>query len=345
MARSVRVTDGEIGWQGPVGAAIRELAREVETVDLRTFEGAEPSVEMARLVAWVDELAARATQIMKTVLAHYEEPAEVATDSEPGFPPEEDTSVRKMEAGSIAFVAQMELRQCRERLAMGNELSLVSALNECDRTLRRILRGLMALDDALSLESGSSRVLDDSELLSRSLRVRACYAELRARIHRQAPPDAATITKTLRLIGTTLAVLVGRETYSELRVGDRLQLRALQFRILDWLRARANGASTTEGLQLWSDIMAFLGVLQQVNRRPELQEHDGRVLELARATLRDGGELSHWPSAVLEELRSLRGKSLGIDEVLASADAGLVAPWRALLNQAAEARLTAGWDS
>lgn len=321
-------------WEAEVTATIRQIGRDVETLDLKSFEAAEPSVEMARIVVRVDELAARATQLMKLVLSQYEAPADPVLEEEPSFGPDETTAVRSMEAGSIAFVAQLELRQCRERLAVSAGLNLLTVLSECDRTLRRILRGLIALDEVLSVERGLPRVLDQGELLSRSLRVRACYAELNAKINSIPPPEAATITRALRLVGTSLAVLVGRETYPELRVGDRLQLRALQYRILSWLRGGPAPVAALEGLQLWSDIVSFIAILRQVNRRPELIEHDTRVLELAKRTLDDGPPQTHWPSAVFDALCRLRGKDSAIDALLAAPEPTLVEPWRALLDEA-----------
>jgi len=328
---AAETTDSD--WQSAVTTSIRGLAGEVEAIDLRSFEGAEPAAEIARLLVSVDDLAARATRVMAWVLSHSGDASDNPEDDEPNFGPEEVTSVRPIQLDSIAFVAQLELRQCRERLAIGSGLDPLSALSECDRVLRRIMRGLRALDEALSQRSGGAPLLDGSDVLAKALRVRGCYAELSARIHGLPTPNAANITKVLRLAGTSLAVLVGRDAYPELRVGDRLQLRALQFRILAWLKDDPRGASsTTEGLRLWSDILAFLAVLRQISCRPELKQHDARVLDRARAVLRDQQRLSHWPNALFEELRSLRGKSEQIDALLMSEAPTLVANWQPLLE-------------
>jgi hypothetical protein len=208
---------------------------------------------------------------------------------------------------------------------------LVAVLDECDRTLRRILRALRALDDALAKELSCPRVLDDTDVLARSLRVRACYAELCAHVRLISEPDAASIKRALRLVGTTLAVLVGKPVYAELRVGDRLQLRGLQYRILSWLRADAAQAASSSGLELWSDIVAFLGVLPQVNQRPELLDHDARVLDRVRKALGSAAEGASFSDEIFAALSTLRGKDPAIDALLASTEPTLVEPWRVLL--------------
>lgn len=313
-------------WIDETSSAISHLAAEVEAVDLRSFEVVEPSAEMARLVMCVDELAARAVRITKTIVARFDQPEPEPKDG--AFGPDEITAVRAVELGSIAFVAQLELRQCRERLAIRSGFDLLAVLDECDRTLRRILRALHALDDGLATELSQPRCLDDRDVLARSLRVRACYAELATQILRLPEADPGNVKRLLRLVGTTLAMLVGKPVYPELRVGDRLQLRGLQYRILNWLRGEGAPGTSSSGLQLWSDVIAFLGVLRQVNQRPELLDYDARVLERARGALRSAPQGARWPDELLASLTSLRGKDSGIDALLASTDPSLMEPWR-----------------
>lgn len=320
------------GWLTELSTSITQLSRDVESVDLRSFEVVEPSDEMARLVVRVDDLATRAIIIMKSVGAGLEQPPSSGPSDELEFSTSESSAIRPIEVCGIAFVAQLELRQCRERLAVRSGFDLLAVLDECDRTLRRIVRALRALDLALSTELYCPRVLNDAELLPRSLRVRACYADLSSQISALPTPDATSIKKSLRLAGTSLAVLIGKSVYPELRVGDRLQLRGLQYRILSWLRGSASESTANSGLQLWSDIVAFLGVLQQVNHRPELQLHDARVIEQARAVALVAGAGARWPATCFDDLCTLKGKGSALNALLSSDDPTLIEPWRELLR-------------
>lgn len=316
------------GWLAETANAVGVLAADVEAVDLRSFEAVEPNLEMARLVVCVDELAARAVRITKSIITRFD----AAETEESEFDADEITAVRPAEIGSIAFVAQLELRQCRERLAIRSGFDLLAVLDECDRTLRRILRALRAIDSELARVFAYRRVLGDVELLSRSLRVRSCYAELSIQIARLPEPTADTIKKSLRLAGTAIAILIGKPVYPELRVGDRLQLRGLQYRISSWLRGNGPSTSPASGLQLWSDITAFLRMLQQVNQRPELLEHDAEVLREARRALESEAADSPWPEPLFAALCSLRGRDPNIDELLAAPRGRTMAPWRQLLG-------------
>jgi hypothetical protein len=320
-------------WQLEMVREIKLLAAEVDAVDLREFESLEPTAELSRLLATLDELTARAISVVQLVLARFPSPSAAPPPSnDDDFQSESEvTAVRPVDVSGLAFIAHLDLKQARERLlAMGGAPELEAVLSQCERTLRRIFRALVALDHALAGVLWPAPILDCSQQLSRSLRVRAGYARFCRGVLNQPEPNADTITKTLRLIGTSLAVLLGKDIYSEMRVSDRLQLRGIQFRILSWLRLPAGPRVARSGLELWKDIVAFLSMLPGISQRQELVEHDAKVIAQARAAAASGNQ--EWPPDVLEALRTLVGRSAAIDALLASPQAPRVEPWLPLLG-------------
>lgn len=311
-------------------SALLELWRAADALDLRAFVGLETFEGTRDLVARVDALATRALALMQAVLHRFESKSEPP----PSFgAPERPSGVSANDVGSIAFVAQLELRQCRERLkARAEDGAFATVLGECDRTLRRVRRAIAALDSALSSLLGAPPLIDVTRDLSTSLRVRAGYRMFREQILRLEPPTRKTVTKTLRLVGTSLAIFSGKEMYSELRIGDTLQLRGLQQRILSWLRAEGDEGSPEAGLDLHNDVVAFVTMLQEINRRQELVAHDRSVARVARSYA-ESHPNGTFPEAIAEELQSLLGASPAIDALLLASPASWdVQAWRAALE-------------
>lgn len=215
----------------------------------------------------------------------------------------------------IAFVARMELRQRRARLAaLGPDHSRIDILSECERALRGVRKSLSALDQAIADAWRVPRRLDYRPELETSLRVRRCYAKFRNQILGDGEPGREDVYSRLRAAGTAIAMLVGRDIYPELRIRDRLQIRELQARILTWLE---DGTSDLHaGLNVFQDLAAFVGMLREINNRQELMTHDAEaVAELCEALERER-EDAPIPDTLYPRLESLRGLDDEIDGLL-----------------------------
>jgi hypothetical protein len=220
-------------------------------------------------------------------------------------------------AGDIGFMAVMELRQRRERLRrVATAEDSAAILGECDGTLRRIRKALGAVDAALAACEHRERVLDFTPEVELSLRVRRTYARLRRDFETGSDPSPADLHARLRLLGTRLAILVGKDVYPELRVRDRVQLRSLQERILGWLRAEERDG-VEAGLGVWKDAVAFLEMLTLVNRRQELIAHDDEAIRDLRAELARLDASAEVSTRVMTLLASLEGRDADIDALLA----------------------------
>jgi hypothetical protein len=331
------VSSESIGAESSLVAARRgllDLVDELKAIDIRTYEALEIDEQVRAVHPLAISLLERGVALVGLVVA-CSEPVRVDTIP-PGLTFEltmdavvSGTRPLVPDVGDIAFCAQLELRQRLHRLReVTTSRDAVALLGECDSALRRLFKGLCAIESALARKVGSEPLLDFTSELERSLRVRRCYARFTRKILELPPPTPETIVARLRAVGTAIAMLVGQDVYAELRMSDRLQLRLLQRRVLAWLR----GAETRDaagGLELFSDVTTFLDMLKQVNRRQELVEHDAALAGELLGSLGPGAP--EVPQALLARLGALAGRDASIDGLLGSGQASDAAAWVSVL--------------
>lgn len=214
----------------------------------------------------------------------------------------------------IAFIAKLECRQLQKTLHQLDESSAPGIFIEaCQRTRRRVLKALTALIRALRWRLGDSGI-DDSfvDELARSLACRRVLSALWTRIEATAEQP---VLRRLRLAGTAVAMLQGNDAYYDLRLGDRLMLRALQDRVLQWLRSPTREQRVGEALS--QDLLGFASLSRGINNRSELIEHDRFVIERALTECNSLLE-SDAPAMAraLARLQSLVGLSASFDALL-----------------------------
>lgn len=338
------MTDGGAQLSKFKGAIIA-LAERVQAVDIRAYESMPPERLAAELQPIVAQLLSIATGLVAEILAAYEGVAEepapkgepIEALASPYLPFEQaidaaigaQTGASAQAVGDIAFLAQLELRQRAERLERVTACkSTIAIVGECDSALRRIRKVLTSIDVALARAGLADKTLDFESEVEVSLRVRRACAKLRKRVLAGGDPTASTLYARLRGAGTAIAMLVGWEVYPSVRVRDRLQLRDLQRRILDWLR---EGRDEVAGMRLWQDLVGFIRMLSQVNRRQELVDHDSRIVRAARGQLAAGAEIV--PSELLVSLATLEGLDDEIDALLTSEARSSAEAWRSALSR------------
>jgi hypothetical protein len=327
---------------------IISLAERVLAVDVRAYESMAPERIAGELQPIVSELLASANHLVTDVLAAYEvesianawdpEPADPADLASPYVPFEKaiDAAIDAQTAsslkavGDIAFLASLELRQRAERLERVTACkSTVSIIGECDSALRRIRKVLTSIDVALARAGLVDQTLDFASELEESLRVRRACAKLRRRVRAGGEVTRENLCSQLRRAGTAIAMLVGWEVYPSLRVADRLQLRDLQRRILEWLRQDQDALA---GMRLWQDLVGFVGMLSQVNRRQELMDHDRRTACAACAAVVACAS-DELPAPTLVLLDALEGLDDEVDAVLGSARRTAREAWLPILER------------
>ncbi len=344
-------------------APLTEIVEEIGRFDIRGYEGW-PAAELVtdlqpiaaglveRAIAAIDEVigetvarcagaseAAAPLDRGASTDAELDDRFEFALDS---LVDQTDPTIQAID--DIAFVARLEFRQRRSRLAaLTAERSRIDILSECERGLRGVRKSLSALDQIMSDTLGLPPGLGYESELQTSLRVRRCYARFRRQILEGGEPGYDEVYPRLRAAGTVIAVLVGRDIYPELRIRDRLQIRELQDRILSWLRTGRDDLAG--GIRLYQDLAAFVGMLTEVNNRQELVAHDAALVEDAHDQLTadaiDGERPI--PPELFRRLDALRGLDDEVDELLDAAEPRDRAAWKSLLARL-RARLCASFS-
>lgn len=236
--------------------------------------------------------------------------------------------------GDLAFCALVDLRVRHERFSRSvASLSGPALAAEAGGLLHNLMRALTAVQEALCEEANLRPTLSLSREVGLALEVRSVYAKFRRDIEAIAAeyrPEVGDAETALCSAATCIAKLIGRDVFSRLRLQDRLQLHTLQERILAWRVEAAPEPGLAR--RLWQDLYSCTQLLQQVNRRQELVEHDRRVLEEIEEMVALAPSAEVVRSRVLVTASRLEGRDLALDALLRQSPsmAELLAVLRAL---------------
>lgn len=280
-------------------------------LDIRDFEEVSAKQLVAELSPRVASLLERALAVLAEVLRWYDR----ASDAAPG--PDSDSfdfglAVDELLAherespatkiADLAFIASGELRQRRARVAAHTAtLDAWEIVCDCGSAVRRVVKSLGAIELAVCEVEHLERVLAFDSELEVSLQTRRLYKKVWRSTRAVGEVEPSNARHALRKAGTLVATIVGRDVYCRLRERDRFQLRALQRRVLEWLRDENPDARA--GVRLWEDFASFAEMLRQVSNRQELVKHDVNALRLARQSLEAGNVTG--ASALLARLDGL----------------------------------------
>lgn len=328
-------TDAHAEVQGQLA----RLSERLRQIDIREFETQPPALLANGLLPMCLELLEEAGIILHGVVDRLAPASAGSGELVPGAGTEGPGSFEeRLDAAvdtrwlpaDVAFIATFELRQRRDRLkGLHGGHPPLTLLDECGCALRAIRKALSAVDAAIAEATGRAPRLDFSSVLQSSLRVRRRYATFRSRILATGAPRVEGLHAGLRALGTHLAKLVGWDVYPELRIGDRLQLRELQRRILAWLKA-GDRADPADGVRLWEDLVAFVRMMGLISRREELVEHDRGVVSRMWAGLGRLEVEATVPEPLLRVLASLEGLDEAVDGLLLAGERR-AGPWRETL--------------
>ena len=218
------------------------------------------------------------------------------------------------ELADLCFMAAAECRACLRQLEpLSPDSDAFTLLVVMERAQARLSGGLCAVEARLAQMSGRASITRHVDLGRKSLRARRLVASFRLRLAGVAQQAEEDTEKLMRSIGTSFAWLLGHDHCSSLRASERLTARLLHQRILDWLRA---GDSPATGHRLWHDVSAFVELLRLINRRPEVVQHDYRIVLEVSSVLADSDPHGPLPSSVVEPLNSILGRDELLDEML-----------------------------
>jgi hypothetical protein len=332
----------------------KELQRVAETaiaIDVRQFEEAARARVATELIPAITSVLADGISVLGRILEHYE-----TTRNEAGLIPstdavavqghgehfyEEIESLMSTASGTgriadIAFMARWELERKQQGLReIPDQDDPWKVIAECGSARRRLVKSATAVALAVAEHEGIPTALEASYVteLKRSLETRRIYAIFRRRLREAGPFQVHNARACLRAGGTAIATMVGRDVYEDLRVSDRIQLRRLQRRILEWLRGD-DGFDTESGRRLWGDLETCSDLLLQVNHRAELCQHDEKSLHEVLEELADEDqERTGLPAHLLPRIELLLGRDPVIDELIGRVAETTVEEWLFTLSQ------------
>lgn len=302
------------------------VIRRVQSLDLASYE--EKDADLAELRRTATAILNVATEVLGLVVDFYEN---VAGGHQTALPAEGyqllrevDRRMEQMSGASdiadLAFIARLGLKGRLESLSACDESTerwdvIAVASGSC----REVMKSLSALESAVCRFEGlcSENSYYETEL-SRSLATRRAYAAFRREIASEEPSSPDEVVKRLRLCAIAIAKLIGRDVYPHLRVSDRIHIRGLQERIVDFLRVSNQDTTRARaGLRVWQDLSSFADLLQQVNNRAELLEHD---LSIVRDALQRLEKRAEGDAVVIAEatpaLETLFGRDPALDRCL-----------------------------
>ena len=226
------------------------------------------------------------------------------------------------EIAGIVFLSLNELRTRQGRLANNREREAFRAqITDCSSIVRHLKRTLTAVEEAVCRTEGMAPALSLEADLELALEVRGAYTKFRRDLEavrqfcllqdEDAGPALCGAT-------TSLARLTGRKVFPRLRLEDRVHVHSFQERIAGWQSSAQPEPS--EARRIWEDLYAFTHLLQAVNQRQELLEHDQTVLEEILAVAAMASSVEKAGGRIRELAARLAGRNDTLDALL-NADA------------------------
>lgn len=302
-----------------------ELIHKVEHFDARVPEDSALIGLAADIVPKVTRLLRRGVELLSLVESIYDgSQADIPKNDE-----DEDTlfhigrlisaELASRDLADVAFLARNELRNALEKLERTATVKRTDSLalaTQSEAGLRCLRKALVSMESAIfefEEQAAPDRQWDDVEV---SLQIRKLYWNLRNETEEDTDDDE-DIESRLRRVLYRIMAFRELSVYPFLRVDDRVNIRDLLKRILDWLNS--DDRDSTEARQLWADLSGFSALSIQVSRRQELQAYDLSVLRKISEELWDDPEPAPELTRLqLSELEQLLGLDDELDDLICS---------------------------
>lgn len=320
------------------GTRLDRMIDQVESADVRVPEDSALISLATDLVPKVTHLLREGIELLAAIEAFYGPAYDSFEDENPeslsqiGLQISTEFAARDLI--DMGFFARSDLKNSLEVLiaAATHRHDQMTLASNCESGLRRLRKALISVESAIFEFEGHpppERQWIDVEV---SLQIRKLYWNLR----RETGEEARTRNRSLerRLRAVLYRILAFRElsVYPFLRVDDRVNMRQLMKRILDWLNSDDHNDAL--GRRLWQDLSNFAEILVQVSHRQELQDHDLRLISKAyRALFPFGARRRTVPEELLGELQRLLGLDDELDRLISAEATQPVEVWREPLKR------------
>ena len=313
-----------------------DLLGRIDSADIRVPEDSALIGLAADLVPRITKLLRDATDLLTEVENHYTPPEDSVeipdTLDQIGLQISLEYAARDL--NDIAFFARTDLRTAHDQLmAVAMQSGRMMALaTHCESSLRRLRKALISVESAICDFEGAEppeRQWFDLEI---SLQIRKLYWNLRRETGGRNVDSSKPLDVRLRSVLYRIVAFRELSIYPLLRVEDRVSLRRLLKRIVEWLNS--NERDEEDAGRLWQDLAAFAELLIHVSHRQELQDHDlTEVAEALRTLFPRGMILASVPAALAARLQALLGLDDELDELILAGPASRVEDWRAPLGR------------
>ena len=314
------------------------LIRRIEQAEVRVPEDSALISLAADLVPNVTRLLREGIDLLEHVEAHYDPESTGQPDdgdeSLDAIGMQISTEFAMRDLSNVAFFARMDLRNALDALitTATQRHATMTLASHCESGMRRIRKALISVESSiyeLEEQPAPKRRWFDVEV---SLQIRKLYWNLRRETSGKHIDRSKSMEDRLRAVLYRIVAFRELSVYPLLRVEDRVTLRRLLKRMLDWLNSQER--PELEARRLWEDLEGFASLLVQVSHRQELRDHDLALLGRLLVALFPGGRsLSSVPIELFEESKALLGLDEELDELILAQDAEAVATWLAPLER------------
>ena len=308
------------------------LIQRVESVDVRVPEDSALIGLAADLVPTVTRLIREGIELLEAVEKVYDpdgleitKPDDADTLNHIGMLISSEFAARDLV--DVTFFACSELRASHDKLlaaaTRGGQLTLAS---NCEAGLASLRKAMVSVESAMfefEERKPPARQWFDVEI---SLQIRKLYWNLRREISGDVEDDK--LERGLRNVLYRIVAFRELSVYPFLRVDDRVQLRHLLKRILDWLNGKER--DPRQARRIWQDLSGFTEILVQVSHRQELQDHDRQLVGQAYRLCRRGAPTL--PPSLLQKMDDLLGLDSDVDQLLLASERKTAA-WEAPLRR------------
>ncbi len=317
------------------------LITQVESADVRVPEDSALISLATDLVPKVTHLLRDGVQLLVDTEAFYQPTSGPASndplDSLSQIGLQISTEFAARDLNDMVFFARSDLRSSLEGLIASatNRHDQMTLASNCEGGLRRLRKALISVESSIFEFEGKKapeRHWFDVEV---SLQIRKLYWNLRRETSNQDGAVDRSLEARLRRVLYRILAFRELSVYPFLRVDDRVNMRQLMKRILDWLNSNERDPAVAR--RLWQDLSNFAEVLVQVSHRQELQDHDLRLIARTYRTLFPfGTKRKAVPDDLIVELQSVLGLDDELDRLITKRVVSPVSAWRRPLKRLQE---------